>query len=184
MIPSMYPIPILGAKKKHCKWSKAEDAQLRNIMKDCINPDWLSISRMFKNRNPRQCQERWCYYLSPDVNNGPWSPDEDKLLFEKYEEFGSKWSVIAKFFKGRTNTNVKNMWLSIQRNKERAKCGVELEFSNNVTNTNSGPDTGTTSDQISSPEFVEMQAHDFPEIPSEVLTFEDDFSDFIFDSTW
>ena len=54
--------------------------------------DWREISQQMKSkRNPRQCSERYLHYLSPSVNNGPWSIEEDKFLINKYEEFGPQW---------------------------------------------------------------------------------------------
>ena len=112
----MFPIPQVSFKRKHYKWTYEEDKKLKELLKDCKDkPNWEEISSKFINRNPRQCQERWSYYLSPEVNNGPWSPEEDELLLKKYKEFGTKWVNIAQFFKGRTNTNCKNRFLAIQR---------------------------------------------------------------------
>lgn len=105
-------------KTKHCKWNKQDDLMLCYYVSLSHNtPNWKLISKNFKNRNPRQCQERWEYYLSPDVNNGPWTAEEDALLYQKYAEYGSQWKVISSFFKGRTNTNVKNRFLYLERKK-------------------------------------------------------------------
>lgn len=104
-------------KVRHNKWSSFEDRLLLDIVSSrprrSIN--WKEVSAKIPNRNPRQCQERWDYYLSPDVNNTPWTFEEDMLLIEKQREFGTKWSIIATFFKGRTNTNVKNRYLALCR---------------------------------------------------------------------
>ena len=114
--PHTFPIPQVSTKRKHYKWSYEEDRKLIDLVnKYSSNPNWDEISAQFPNRNTRQCQERWSYYLSPDVNNGPWTKEEDELLLEKYREFGSRWVHIAQFFKGRTNTNCKNRYLAINR---------------------------------------------------------------------
>ena len=110
-----FPIPRASSKRKHFKWSCDEDVKLMELVSKSKKPDWVKISAEFKNRNPRQCQERWSYYLSPYVNNGPWTAQEDIMLFQKYAEFGSRWVDIAKFIKGRTNTSCKNRYLAIKR---------------------------------------------------------------------
>ena len=102
-------------KHKHYKWTPVEDQRLKEIIMTCGTKNWAHIASQIPNRNSRQCQERWEYYLSPNLNNSPWSEDEDRLLEEKFAEFGSKWTVIAKFFNGRTNTNVKNRYLALCR---------------------------------------------------------------------
>ena len=116
-----------GAKKpvRHFKWSLLEDIKLRQIVMSMKKKDWGKVAKYFSNRNPRQCQERWEYYLNPDVNNGPWSEEEDKLLFEKYNQFGSQWKIISTFFKGRTNTNVKNRYLALVRASPKLKPKTE-----------------------------------------------------------
>ena len=80
---------------------------------------WSFIASRFTNRNVRQVKERWEYYLSPSVNNGPWTAQEDKLLLEKYHELGSKWTAISHFFVGRTNTCCKNRFLAMKRATEK-----------------------------------------------------------------
>jgi hypothetical protein len=70
-------------------------------------------------RNARQCHDRWLSYLSPEIGNGPWSPEEEQLLIRKYEEFGAAWKHIATFFVSRTDINVKSRWLLIQRRMRR-----------------------------------------------------------------
>jgi hypothetical protein len=58
-------------------------------------------------------------YLSPAVGNGPWTPEEEQLLFLKYNEIGPLWRRIALFFTGRTDINVKSRWNLIQRRMKR-----------------------------------------------------------------
>ena len=116
MLYDDYVLPDDSDKKcRHYKWSESEDAMLRRLVNKAKVPNWNTIAKRFHNRNARQCKDRWNYYLSPNVNNSEWTEEEDKLLFEKFEEFGTKWSAIAKFFNNRTNTNVKNRWLAIHR---------------------------------------------------------------------
>ena len=110
-------------KFKHHKWDNVEDQLLKMLVsqQNCQEHqiDWSTISKNMPNRSVRQCKERWEKYLSPSVNNGPWSKEDDALLLKKYEEFGSRWSTIATFFTGRSNTNVKNRWLMLDREKKR-----------------------------------------------------------------
>ena len=83
------------------KFSPDEDEKLKVLVRQ-YGVDWKIISAVMKNRSPRQCRDRWKNYLSPDVNNNPWTPQEDALLIEKIKEFGRQWATIAKFFPQRT----------------------------------------------------------------------------------
>jgi hypothetical protein len=45
--------------------------------------------------------------------------EEDQLLISKIQECGLHWTYIARFFKSRTDTNIKNRWNLIQRKLHR-----------------------------------------------------------------
>lgn len=133
-----YP-SIMDKKRPHLKrkFTPREDQMLIEIVnkyikekmnRDDINAndeefkftplDWREISQQMKTkRNPRQCSERYLYYLSPSVNNGPWSIEEDEFLINKYEELGPQWKKISEFFPKRTEINVKNHFNLLNRRR-------------------------------------------------------------------
>jgi len=94
-------------------FSPEEDAHLKLLVDRIGMNNWKEISRSMIDRTPRQCRERYKNYLAPQIINGPWSAEEDKLLFSKYAELGRKWSAISKFFMNRSNVNIKNRWASL-----------------------------------------------------------------------
>ena len=118
-----------GEKKvtRKSKFTQSEDLKLWELVKIYGDSDWFSIANRMKNRNVRQCRERWCNYLSPFVSNGPWSPEEDRFLCQKVEEFGTKWTKIAPFFKARTDINVKNRWMTLMRHKNKQETENQKE---------------------------------------------------------
>ena len=97
------------------RFSEFEDEQVRKYAGDGKNVDWEQVAKHVHGRTARQCKERWQNYLDPEINNGKWSPEEDSILLEKYSQFGPKWVCIAQFFRNRTDTNVKNRWVSLMR---------------------------------------------------------------------
>ena len=54
--------------------------------------------------------DRYCNYLSPDFYNNKWTTEEDLLLYEKFQEFGTQWAKITQFFPGKNANNIKNRW--------------------------------------------------------------------------
>jgi hypothetical protein len=92
-----------------------EDVLLSQAVEEFGVTDWHRIAAAVPGRNPRQCRDRWLNYLSPDVGNGPWTSEDDQLLMRRYEEFGPAWRHIATFFDHRTEINVKNRWMLLQR---------------------------------------------------------------------
>lgn len=102
-----------------------------------------------KDRTARQCRERWKNYLSPDVRNGPWTIEEDNLLLELVPKMGTQWAKIAKSFNSRTDTNVKNRFLYLQRSLSKSmRNQIAQEKSN------------TETEQASSPESMENMKTD------------------------
>jgi hypothetical protein len=101
------------------KFSPEEDALLIELVNEYGLNDWDNVTLHLRGRNARQCRDRWLNYLSPDVKNGPWTGEEEKLLLEKYEVFGATWKRIAAFFPTRTDINVKSRWHLIQRRTQK-----------------------------------------------------------------
>jgi hypothetical protein len=66
-------------------------------------------------RSARQCRERWCNYINPDIQKTPWSAEDDLLLKEKVSELGTRWHAILSFFPGRSKNQVRNRWFTIER---------------------------------------------------------------------
>ncbi|KAH0793086.1 Myb-like DNA-binding domain containing protein [Histomonas meleagridis] len=78
---------------------------------------WLAVALQIPGRTARQCRDRWTNYLSPQNKNAPWTVEEDNLLAQKYLELGSQWTIIAKYFDGRSENNVKNRWYTHIKHK-------------------------------------------------------------------
>lgn len=98
-----------GKRHPKSKFSDDEDIKLLELVEK-YGENWSQIASEMDGRNVRQCRERWRNYLSPDVANRPWTEEEDKLLDEKYAQFGPKWKHIASFFAKRTDINIKSRW--------------------------------------------------------------------------
>lgn len=106
-------------KHKKAKFSEKEDLQLIDLVSKYGEEDFITIARFMKNRNSRQCRERWRYYLSPSISTIPWSHEEECLLEQKVSELGNKWTKIVSFFPGRTDIYIKNRWSSILRKRKK-----------------------------------------------------------------
>ena len=90
-------------------WTAEEDEIILEIRSRGVT-SWSLIATHVPGRNGKQCRERWCNHLNPDIKKGPWSAEEDALLEEVHAELGSKWSLIAKRLNGRSENDVKNRW--------------------------------------------------------------------------
>jgi hypothetical protein len=113
---------LVHTRSKHLpnnKFSPDEDARLLGLVGTYGKANWTHIATMMENRNPRQCRERYANYLNPALRQDVWTPDEDRLLAQKYREFGSKWNKIAKFFINRSDIALRNRWQLIERHRTK-----------------------------------------------------------------
>ena len=101
---------LINGHKKRKTFSKEEDARLLTLVKYYGITQWAKIASLMPFRSTRQCKERYEGYLAPSVNHEKFSSEEDLLLLEKYDKFGSKWKTISSFFEGRSGNQLKNRW--------------------------------------------------------------------------
>ena len=103
-------------KRTNQKFKPEEDQYLRKLVKQFGLFAWEEIANLMGTRNARQCHDRWHYYLSPRINNEPWTEEDDRRLIKECYEMNGKWVKIAKKFKGRTDTQIKNRWNILKKN--------------------------------------------------------------------
>jgi hypothetical protein len=101
------------------KFTEEEDKKLTKLVQQFGVKDWIKISQLMETRNPRQCRERWNNYVNPALRTEPWTADEDKILEEKFAEFGPRWNKISKFFVNRSDNNIRNRWMMIARHRAK-----------------------------------------------------------------
>ena len=112
---------------KRSQFSKHEDHKLRELVKVYGENNWCLIAKMMNSRNPRQCRDRYKNYLSPLVNSSPWSYEEEVQLDMLVQYFGKRWSILSKFFAGRTEINLKCHYSMIERRRKRAMAIYEKQ---------------------------------------------------------
>ena len=109
------------------KFTPAEDAKLKILVSLFGVGCWNKISEKMGTRNPRQCRDRYKNYLAPNLNNSPWTIEDDIKLEQLVEKMGKKWSLIAKEFTGRTDINIKSRYSLLQRQHARDRENVSKQ---------------------------------------------------------
>ena len=110
------------------KFSAEEDALIIKLVKKFGEKAWSSVAARIPNRTARQIRERYKNYLSPDVNNSPWTAEEDARLLMLVAEHGPKWSKIMAHFRNRTDVSIKNHYILIQRREARLRRKATAAF--------------------------------------------------------
>ena len=90
---------------------------------------WTSLAKQVPGRTDVQCRERWCNVLDPEINQGPFTEQEDQkvasLVAEWVQDNPDKkkvhWGHIAKGMAGRTDSQVKRCWNRLEREELAAK---------------------------------------------------------------
>ncbi|KAF8972883.1 hypothetical protein BGZ46_009981 [Entomortierella lignicola] len=96
-------------------WTEEEDRLLRNGVEN-FRGQWSKIAERIQGRTDDQCAKRWRESLDPDIDRAAWTPEDDNLLLQKFEEYGTQWQKIAALsFPGRPGLHCRNRWRKIQR---------------------------------------------------------------------
>lgn len=125
---------------KHRKFSEEEDEILKEIVSKLGPKNWRLVSSLIPGRSQRQCRDRYMNYLAPGFVRTQWTKEEDDLLAEKYKIYGSKWSLIRKFFPFRTSNDIKNRFnntvshkinlVTLDKTTNKININVESDQSN------------------------------------------------------
>ncbi|KAF9921948.1 hypothetical protein FBU30_007993 [Linnemannia zychae] len=110
----------LDPKLKKGPWTEEEDHLLKTGV-EMFKGQWSKIAERIPGRTDDQCAKRWREGLDPLIDRAAWSPEDDILLLQRFEEFGSQWQKIALAFPGRPGLHCRNRWRKIQRSLNHMK---------------------------------------------------------------
>ncbi|CAD8177497.1 unnamed protein product [Paramecium octaurelia] len=100
--------------ERNQKWSKEEDEEVLRLTKN-YQYNWRAIAHHIPNRTGRQIRERFVNHLDPSIIKSPWTEEEDKWIWNMYQNIGTKWSDMSKKMPGRPENMIKNRFYSYIR---------------------------------------------------------------------
>jgi hypothetical protein len=113
-IPQIQALNFESEEKKFNRgaWTQAEDEQLRiGVEKYGINK-WSHCASFVPTRSAKQCRDRYCNHLRPNLNKDLFEEWEDEIIIKQHKIQGNRWSVIASMLHNRSPNSVKNRWYS------------------------------------------------------------------------
>ena len=109
-------------------FTEDEDEQLKELVKKYGMYSWEKVAAGMETRTARQCKERFLFYLDPNINNEPYTIEEDLMLLNIVKEKGTRWSYFANYvLKDRTQYSLKNRWWFLQRAIKKIGEDIPLE---------------------------------------------------------
>lgn len=100
-------------------WTNEEDDRLRACVELNGTSNWSIVAEAMCDRSGKQCRERWHNHLTPTVNKGAWTEEEDRIIIAMQEKIGNQWAKITKLLPGRSDNAVKNRYHMAMRARHR-----------------------------------------------------------------
>ncbi|KAA8518699.1 hypothetical protein F0562_016527 [Nyssa sinensis] len=124
-------------------WLEEEDERLTAIVALLGERRWDSLAKASGlKRSGKSCRQRWKNYLRPNLKHGQISAEEEQIILQLHDQWGNKWSDIARRLPGRTDNEIKNYWRSHLRKKSQvpeqdlmlSKCDTDYSVALSASN--------------------------------------------------
>ncbi|XP_062232378.1 myb-related protein MYBAS1-like [Phragmites australis] len=131
-------------------WMEEEDAQLVWFVRLFGERRWDFLAKVSGlRRTGKSCRLRWVNYLHPGLRRGRITAEEERLILSLHEQWGSRWSRIARSLPGRTDNEIKNFWRT--RTRKKALEERRQNSNNKTAGAAASPSSSLASDSPGSP---------------------------------
>lgn len=124
-----------GGKNSHAgrnPWTSQEDELLRQLVQE-HGQKWSVISGLMGGaRTGKQIRDRYVNKLDACIIEKPWTAEEDESLIKYWQDLGNRWSEIARYIEGRTESMVKNRFYSYIKKRRMDAKGQIIKEENSM----------------------------------------------------
>ena len=107
----MKSITLKKSQRIEPKFTKEDDMELKKLVKKYGNNNWGAISKKLQQFPPRMCKERYTQLKESNNNKkDKWTTEEEEMLVHYINEFGTRWSILTKFFPKWNSNDLKNRY--------------------------------------------------------------------------
>lgn len=92
-------------------WTTEEDKLLYDLVERFGDRAWVKVANDFQgSRDKKQCRERWYNHVDPNINNAPFSTEENIFIMDYYIRHGRQWAKMSRTEQllGRPDNAIKN----------------------------------------------------------------------------
>ncbi|XP_068652742.1 transcription factor MYB4-like [Aristolochia californica] len=114
----------IGSRKG--KWTPEENEILKDFVLKHGHGKWRTLpKRAGLLRCGKSCRFRWINYLNPSVRRGNYSKEEEETILQLHAKHGNRWSIIAAKLPGRTDNEIKNIWHTHLKKRQKQSATFE-----------------------------------------------------------
>ena len=151
-------------------WHKKEDEIILKWVKKIGVNNWTKCSKLFYERTPKDCKNRWfnkLYFenLNLTIESDIWTKKDEFLIALYIKKFGNCWSKLQNFFENKTANQIKNKFNCLLR------LFYKFNYNNTIGKTNTNNDLFLFSSHSQQFQFNEKNNNNNKEIFNNFFSF-------------
>jgi hypothetical protein len=116
---------LVSLRRRPDHWSVEEDERLTKAVKVHGGENWALVARDVGTRSRSQCAQRWNRGLSPKINKGTWSFEEEQRLIDAVATIGTKaWTRVANAMGNRSDVQCRWRYRFLEKKANAARAVV------------------------------------------------------------